>query len=95
MKKTPAVLHLVLKQPWFDQIRTGAKDIEYRTATPYWKARLEGRSFTHACFSHGYTRHGRVVRRITKIDRGPCPYPGWPGECFRIHLEPMKEGMRE
>ena len=76
MKKTPAVLHLVLRQPWFDQVRTGAKGIEYRTATPYWKARLEGRSFTHACFSHGYTRHGRARAAHREDRQGTVPLSG-------------------
>lgn len=28
-----------------------------------------------------------IVRRITKIDIGKCPYEGWDGEYFRIHFE--------
>ena len=42
-----------------------------------------------AVFRLGYSRkHHDIVRRIVKIDIGPCPYDGWDGEYFRIHFEP-------
>lgn len=46
-----------------------------------------------AVFRVGYPSKGKqgkfpdIVRRITKIDIGPCPYDGWDGEYFRIHFE--------
>ena len=30
-----------------------------------------------------------IVRRITKIDIGPCPYDGWNGNYFRIYFEKL------
>lgn len=49
-----------------------------------------------AVFRVGYPSNSKprkypdIVRRITKIDIGPCPYPRWDGEYFRIHF--TKEG---
>lgn len=40
-----------------------------------------------AVFRLGYSRkHPDIVRRITMIDIGPCPYEGWDGKWFRIHF---------
>ena len=47
-----------------------------------------------AVFRVGYPSNSKprkwpdIVRRIVKIDIGPCPYDGWDGEYFRIHFEP-------
>ena len=42
----------------------------------------------YAVFRLGYKRkHTDIVRRITKIDIGPCPYEGFSGNYFRIHFE--------
>lgn len=90
-----------LKKEWYDRIANGDKTVEYRAVTPYWHARLvKGiRNFTgvltpkdwFAVFRLGYSsRHPDIVRRITKIDIGPCPYDGWDGEYFRIHFEEGK-----
>jgi len=73
----------------------GRKDIEYRDITPYWKARLMRRRVTHAAFSRGYTARGRFVRPVTHIDIGPCPYPGWTGNFYRIHLGPIMHNATE
>lgn len=41
-----------------------------------------------AVFRLGYSRnHPDIVRRIVKIDIGPCPYDGWDGEYFRVHFD--------
>jgi len=26
---------------------------------------------------------------VTTIDIGPCPYPGWTGNFYRVHLGPI------
>lgn len=42
----------------------------------------------NAVFRLGYSKANQdIVRRITKIDIGPCPYKGWDGEYFRIHFK--------
>ena len=85
----PLVVHFVLKRHWHAEMLAGRKDIEYRAITPYWTARLTRRPVTHAAFSRGYTARGRFVRPVTLIDIGPCPYPGWTGNFYRVHLGPI------
>jgi hypothetical protein len=84
-------VHFVLKSHWHAEMRAGRKDVEYRAVTPYWMKRLTGRRITHATFSRGYTRAGRFTRPVTSIDVGPCPYPGWVGSYYRVHLGPIVE----
>jgi hypothetical protein len=50
----PKVLHLKLEREWFDQIAKGVKRKEYREYKPYWKSRLEGRTFDLILFRNGY-----------------------------------------
>ena len=88
------VAHFVLKRHWHAEMLAGRKDIEYRAITPYWTARLMrhlrgGPKVTHAAFSRGYTARGRFIRPVTLIDIGPCPYPGWTGDFYRVHLGPI------
>lgn len=90
-----------LKREWYDKIASGEKTVEYRKLSRYWRCRLvfgpylmnkngeflvpDGDVF--AVFRLGYSRtHPDIVRRIVKIDIGPCPYDGWNGEYFRIHF---------
>lgn len=47
-----------------------------------------------AVFRLGYSRkYPDIVRRIVKIDIGPCPYDGWDGDYFRIHFEKEEAGI--
>lgn len=40
-----------------------------------------------AVFRLGYSRkHPDIIRRISEIDIGPCPYRGWRGKFFRVHF---------
>jgi len=49
-----------------------------------------------AVFRLGYKSGNDIVRRITKVDIGPCPYDGWDGEWFRVHFEDVsRENARE
>jgi hypothetical protein len=89
-----SVVFFTLTRHWFNQMLAGEKDIEYREVTPYWTARLTKRPITHAVFSCGYTRHGRIVRPVYGIDVGPCPYPEWKGEYYRISLGPIMIGAQ-
>ena len=88
---TPVVVHFVLTRHWYAEMLAGRKDIEYREITPYWSSRLTRRKVTHAAFSCGYTARGRFVRPVTMIDIGPCPYRGWTGEFYRVHLGPIMQ----
>lgn len=88
------------KNHWYDKIASGEKTVEYRRVCDYWRKRvwfkrgaLNGylmfpNNDRFAVFRLGYSRkHPDIVRRITKIDIGTCPYEGWDGEYFRIHFE--------
>lgn len=85
---------LNLKREWFEKIRSGEKRIEYRRVGPYWIGRfcrpIEGghkiRRFNTVEFRCGYSKKDAIVFEIKNIDIGPCPYEGWDGDYFRIHL---------
>lgn len=64
-----AILHLVLKKPWYDMIAGGEKREEYRDATRYWTRRImnvakkameliggKGKLPVVIAFSCGYTK---------------------------------------
>lgn len=87
------MLVLNLTRRWFDAIRDGGKRTEYRAATPYWAARLgrlgEGSTIL---FRPGYARSAEdLLARVVSVDVGPCPYPGWDGDYFRIRFVPAGE----
>jgi len=88
----PVVLHLVLTRHWFDEMLAGRKDIEYRACTPYWRRLLWGRRrrITHARFSRGYTSR-TILRPVLAVDCGGCPYDGWDGRFYRLHLGEIVE----
>ncbi len=64
------VLTLALKRQYFEAIRSGVKLEEYRLATPYWRHRLEGKTFESIVLTLGYP--GRTVseRRLLRPWRG-------------------------
>lgn len=63
-------LTLPLKAEYFDAIRSGAKIEEFRLVTPFWRKRLEGRSYTAICLTKGYPRLTDFGRRIARPWRG-------------------------
>lgn len=83
----PVVLDLVLTHHWFDEIAAGRKDIEYRARSPHWAKTLWARreNITRVRFRRGYSSH-TIVKPVLRIDCGPCPYPGWSGLFYRIHI---------
>jgi hypothetical protein len=58
----PCVLHLNLVRHWFDQIAKGEKKMDYRNATPYWRRRLQGRSYDLIEFRNGYAKDALRMR---------------------------------
>lgn len=88
----PLVLHLVLTGYWFDEILAGEKNIEYRERSLYWKRLIWDRRhrITHVRFSRGYTKR-TLMREVRSIDCGGCPYSGWDGQYYRIHLGDVVE----
>lgn len=53
-KAKQRVLHLALEREWFDDIARGVQRKEFRKYKPYWKKRLEGRTFDVVKFRNGY-----------------------------------------
>lgn len=64
------VLTLPLKAEYFNAIERGEKSEEYRLASPYWTARLEGRTYAFVVLTLGYPRAGDADRRIIRPWRG-------------------------
>jgi hypothetical protein len=58
-------LILPLKSIYFDQIKSGAKLEEFRLCTPYWRKRLENRSYGFVTVTKGYPSRGDMERRMT------------------------------
>ena len=62
----PAILHLNLHREYFAQIANGTKRIEYRDRTPYWKRRLEGRTYHLIHFRNGYATPSHQIVSPTR-----------------------------
>lgn len=59
-----AVLVLPVKGIYFDQMMAGTKVFEYRLRTPYWRKRLEGRTYDRVCVTRGYPAASDHDRRL-------------------------------
>ncbi len=64
------VLTLPLNAEYFDAIKAGTKPEEYRLVTPYWRKRLEGRSYSRVVLTKGYPKAGDTSRRLAREWRG-------------------------
>lgn len=51
-----AILHLNVKSVYFNQIKSGVKNEEYRLCTAYWKKRLIGRQYDGILVKRGYPK---------------------------------------
>lgn len=60
------ILTLNLKAVYFKQIKDGQKACEYRLCTPYWRKRLEGKTFDKIVLKSGYPRNGDDSRTIER-----------------------------
>lgn len=65
-----ADLVLPLKAVYFDAIRDGHKVEEFRERTPYWRRRLEGRTFDRVVLTKGYPAASDDSRRLVRQWRG-------------------------
>lgn len=63
-------LVLPLKALYFRQIAEGTKPEEFRLCTPYWRKRLEGRTFDRIVLTLGYPPAGDASRRLVRQWRG-------------------------
>jgi hypothetical protein len=59
------VLTLPLKGEYFDAIKDGTKPEEFRLITPYWRKRLEGRTYDSIELTRGYPKRDDRARRLT------------------------------
>lgn len=65
---TPLVLHL--KREYWEAIRDGSKQEEYRLRTPYWERRLAGRTFSGIVLCLGYPARGDEQKRLYRQWKG-------------------------
>lgn len=65
-----ADLTLPLKAEYFDAIRDGTKLEEYRLVTPFWRKRIEGRSYDRVILTKGYPSRWDRKRRLERQWRG-------------------------
>lgn len=59
------ILHLVLKNSWYDKIASGEKTSEYRECKPYWNKKFIDCKYTHIIFHRGYTSHTMLCEIIS------------------------------
>ena len=85
------ILHLVLTGHWWDETAHHGKRVEYRKITPYWRKRILDKAdqITSVRFARGYTSTVNTYA-VDKIDVGPCPIEGWPGDYIRIHFSELE-----
>lgn len=60
------ILRLNLKRKYWEQIRDGEKDLEFRLANEYWRKRLVGRIYDEIHLCLGYPKKGedsKVLKR--------------------------------
>lgn len=86
-------LTLPLKAIYFDQIKAGTKLEEYRLITPFWRKRLEGRTYQQIVLTKGYPAAADHARRLVLPWRGYIvktlmhPHFGpYPVEVFAIDV---------
>ena len=61
-----ADLTLPLKAEYFDAIADGSKPVEFRLTTPFWRKRLEGKTFDRIVLTKGYPKASDTTRRIVR-----------------------------
>lgn len=82
------MLVLNLKRHWYAEVAEGRKTVEYRALGRYWQSRLERlKPGDRIRFRLGYyDRASDIEATVDGIDIGPCPYPGWDGDFYRIRF---------
>ncbi|MBP2155729.1 ASCH domain-containing protein [Erwinia rhapontici] len=66
-----ANLQLAVNGEYFDAMRRGEKQEEYRLVNPYWRRRLFGRDYDRLIITRGYPKRDDASRRID------IPYDGF------------------
>jgi len=88
------ILHLTLKRRWFDMVKSGEKQQEYREIKPYWRRRLmnPGKQFTPkhfdiVKFKNGYAKNApEITVELKEIFIGPgnVEWGAWPSEIYYV-----------
>lgn len=72
------ILHLNLHREFFAAIAAGTQKIERRHRTPYWKSRLERRTYDAIRFRNGYSARAPEMlvefRGVRKYGKGRSGY---------------------
>lgn len=71
MSKENGILDLVLKSEWFEKIKNGEKNIEYREIKKSWASRIyeNGKQAVNkVLFSKGYDRKEQMLFEIERIE---------------------------
>jgi hypothetical protein len=63
-------LTLPLKAEYFNAIKAGTKHEEFRLRTPFWRKRLEGRTFDRVVLTLGYPARDDASKRLVLPWRG-------------------------
>ncbi len=59
-------LYLPLKREYFNQIKAGTKEFEYRLYNKYWRSRIENKPFDKIVLTLGYPKRSDTKRRIER-----------------------------
>lgn len=60
------ILHLAVKTEYFNQIKKGDKNEEYRLTSEYWRKRLVNKTFDEIHITLGYPSKSEHNKRIIK-----------------------------
>lgn len=63
-------LVLPLKAEYFNAVKAGTKPEEFRLRTPFWRKRLEGKTFERVVLTLGYPSRNDTERRLVLPWRG-------------------------
>jgi hypothetical protein len=92
-----------MKGVYFDQIAAGTKPEEYRLRTPYWRKRIEGKTFDRIVLTKGYRPlcgqlelpwRGYTIKTITHPHFGPEPVEVYAIDVRRDDAEAGRDRVR-
>ena len=76
------ILHIPLKFKWFDEIKSGKKDFEYRLFKPHWIKRLVGKDYDAICLTRGFPKKYDEAAHLWKKYNGYKIIPDFEHEEF-------------
>ena len=92
-------LILPLKRKYFDAIKAGTKEFEYRRASKHWVARIDGKSFDKIVLTLGYPKRKDKSRRIVRPWRGyvrrQITHPEFGDESVMVYAIRVNPGRTE